>query len=65
MSGYEVARQLRAKPGGSDVRIFAMTGYGQEEDRRRSHEAGFDEYIVKPFSSDVLQKLIARGRARD
>ena len=48
MNGYEVARHLRARPDGQSVRIIALTGYGQEEDRRRSQEAGFDGHLVKP-----------------
>ena len=48
MNGYEVARHLRARPEGQGVRIIALTGYGQEEDRRRSQEAGFDGHLVKP-----------------
>ena len=65
MSGYDVARRLRVLPGSEKVLLVAVSGYGEEEDRRLAREAGFDEYIVKPFSSDVLQKLVARGRARD
>ena len=65
MSGYDVARRLRALPGSEKVLLVAVSGYGEEEDRRLAHEAGFDEYIVKPFSSHVLQQLVARGRARN
>src|SRR6185436_12780211 len=46
MDGYEVAKRVRALPGGQAVRILAMTGYGQEADRRRSRESGFDGHLV-------------------
>ena len=48
MNGYDVARHLRSRPEGQALRIIALTGYGQEEDRRRSLEAGFDGHLVKP-----------------
>ena len=58
MSGYEVARHLRARPEGQGLRIFAMTGYGHEEDRKRSLEAGFDGHLVKPVMPAELLALI-------
>ena len=57
MNGYEVAKRLREEPGGAAMLIVAVTGYGQEEDRRRSKAAGFDEHLLKPPSMDVLQTL--------
>ncbi len=51
MDGYEVARRLRARPDGSHTTIIALTGYGLEEDRRRSFAAGFDHHVVKPIRS--------------
>jgi len=57
MSGYEVARQIRRqRPQG--VVLVAVTGWGQEEDRRRSQEAGFDHHLVKPVDLNALQKLL-------
>lgn len=59
MDGYEVAKRLRgmeALPG--NVRLVALTGYGQEADRRRSKEAGFDGHLVKPVDLDVLAKSL-------
>jgi CheY-like chemotaxis protein len=47
-SGYDVANALRAAPGGRDVLLVAVTGWGQPEDRRRTREAGFDRHLVKP-----------------
>jgi CheY-like chemotaxis protein len=58
MSGYEVARRLRAAPG--SPLLVAMTGYGQDEDRRRSQEAGFDHHLVKPVEFEVVLALLAR-----
>jgi PAS domain S-box-containing protein len=60
MSGYDVARALRASPELRRTRLVAVTGYGQGDDRRRALEAGFDEHIVKPFDVDALCRLIDR-----
>jgi two-component system, chemotaxis family, CheB/CheR fusion protein len=59
MDGYEAARRIRSEPWGKDVVLVALTGWGQEEDRRRSKEAGFDEHMVKPVDFDALMKLVA------
>jgi signal transduction histidine kinase/CheY-like chemotaxis protein len=59
MDGFEVARRLRADVGLAEVTIVAITGYGREEDRRRSAESGFDHHLVKPVDLDVLQRLLA------
>jgi PAS domain S-box-containing protein len=59
MSGYDVAREVRLRPNGDRIRIFALTGYGQEEDRRRSLEAGFDGHLVKPVAPADLISLVA------
>jgi len=58
-SGHEVCRLLRTQPWGRDIFIVALTGWGQEEDRRKSIEAGFDDHFVKPLDSD---KLLSRLR---
>jgi PAS domain S-box-containing protein len=58
MDGYEVARQLRRLPGGDGVLIAALTGWGQDEDRRRTAEAGFDVHLVKPVEPDALRRLL-------
>jgi two-component system CheB/CheR fusion protein len=60
MSGYEVARRLRADGGPACPLLVAMTGYGQDEDRRRSREAGFDHHLVKPVEFEVVLALLAR-----
>jgi CheY-like chemotaxis protein len=58
MSGYEVARTLRSDPLHQGVLITALTGYGQAEDRARSHAAGFDYHLTKPPDMSVLEKLV-------
>jgi len=59
VDGYEVARRLRAEPAGGEMLLVAMTGYGQEGDRRRSLEAGFDAHLVKPVDLNELQAVMA------
>jgi CheY-like chemotaxis protein/two-component sensor histidine kinase len=59
MDGYEVARRLRQLGGGDEMRLIAVTGYGQEDDRRRSREAGLDHHLVKPADPDIVEKLLA------
>ncbi len=62
LNGYETARRLRSLPGARDALIIALTGWGQEEDRRRSREAGFDHHLVKPVDMHVLESLLATSR---
>ncbi len=59
MDGYEVARQLRKHPGLEDVLLVALTGYGSQEDRHRSQDAGIDYHLIKPADPLALQKLLA------
>jgi signal transduction histidine kinase len=66
MDGYEVARRLQHMPGMRGVRLAALTGWGQEDDRRRTAQAGFDHHLVKPVEPKVLEELLATlKRARD
>ncbi len=58
ISGYEVARRIRALPGGAEAVLVAVTGWGQEEDRRRTREAGFDAHLTKPVDYDNLAALL-------
>ncbi len=60
LDGYEVARQIRAQEWGKGVTLVALTGWGQESDRRRSQEAGFDTHLVKPLDLDKLTALLAQ-----
>jgi len=59
MNGYEVAKRIREQPQLQNVVLIALTGWGQEADRRRSHEAGFDHHLVKPVGFAALQRLLA------
>jgi CheY-like chemotaxis protein len=59
MNGYEAARQIRQQPWGRSMRLVALTGWGHDEDKRRSREAGFDEHLVKPAEPAELQRLFA------
>jgi PAS domain S-box-containing protein len=54
MDGYELGARLRALPGLEQIRLIALTGYGQESDRERTRAAGFDEHLVKPVDVDAL-----------
>lgn len=58
MDGYEVARRLRTEYGLADTCLIAISGYGTDEDRRRSREAGFDHHLVKPVDIDALRGLL-------
>lgn len=64
--GYEVCRRLRAMAWGGDVRVIALTGWGQSEDRRRSADAGFNEHLVKPIDTAELERVLkASGEVPD
>jgi CheY-like chemotaxis protein len=58
MDGYQVAERLRALPQGKGAVLIAITGYGQDDDRRRSRRAGIDHHLVKPVAPDALRTLI-------
>jgi PAS domain S-box-containing protein len=60
MDGYELARHLRTRLGTLKARFIALTGYGQEADRRRSAEAGFDHHLTKPVDPPQLKELLSR-----
>ena len=64
LNGYEVARRVRQEPWGKSIFLIAMTGFGQEEDRRRSVEAGFDDHMVKPIDLVELEKKLSDIAAR-
>jgi PAS domain S-box-containing protein len=59
MNGYEAAKTIRQQPWGKNAVLIALTGWGQEEDRRRSREAGFDAHLIKPVDHTALMKLLA------
>jgi len=60
LDGYEVAKRIRAQPWGQRITLIALTGWGQDSDRRRSREAGFDSHLVKPLDLETLTDLLAR-----
>ncbi|HEX6320943.1 MAG TPA: response regulator, partial [Burkholderiales bacterium] len=62
IDGYEVARRLRALGQDYPLRIFAVTGWGTEADRRRSQEAGFDLHFVKPLDPDELSQALHKNK---
>jgi CheY-like chemotaxis protein len=59
LDGYEVAKRMRQQPVLQNVVLVAMTGYGQESDRERAQEAGFDHHLVKPARFEQIQKILA------
>jgi len=59
VDGYELARRLRQSPETASATLVALTGYGREEDRRRSLEAGFDHHLVKPVAPERLSSLLS------
>ena len=63
MDGYEVARRIRSDPAHRDLKLVAVTGWGQQEDRLRSHRAGFDHHLVKPTGVDALRAVMAGVRS--
>jgi PAS domain S-box-containing protein len=62
MDGYELCRRLRADPALTPALLVALTGWGQEADRRRSEEAGFDRHLVKPVEPQSLRRLLTHPR---
>jgi CheY-like chemotaxis protein len=58
MNGHEVARRIRQRPEFHDLTLVALTGWGQQEDRWRSREAGFDHHLIKPAGVAALKSLI-------
>jgi len=59
LNGYEACRVIREQPWGKGVVLIAVTGWGQDDDRLRSHEAGFDHHMVKPVDPQALMKMLA------
>jgi CheY-like chemotaxis protein len=62
--GFEVCRRMRVAPWGRSITIVAITGWGQEEDRRRTGRAGFDRHLVKPVAPELLDELLASVEAK-
>jgi DNA-binding response OmpR family regulator len=64
LNGFDVSRQIRAQPWGTDMVLIALTGWGQESDRNRSRDSGFDYHLVKPVEQDSLLRLMASVHPR-
>ena len=60
MTGYELAQEIRRRPEWSDIWLVAVTGYGQESDKKAAKEAGFNDHLVKPISTTNLECLLCR-----
>jgi signal transduction histidine kinase/ActR/RegA family two-component response regulator len=65
VDGYEVAKRIRETAWGQRVRLVALTGWGQEDDKRRARAAGFDHHLTKPVDPRELDELLARGAKAD
>jgi PAS domain S-box-containing protein len=64
MSGHEACARMRSTSWGSDIMIVAISGWGQDSDRARSRDAGFDEHLVKPLELHTIQRLLGKLAAR-
>jgi CheY-like chemotaxis protein len=64
MDGYDVARALRADPTTTSLRLIAVSGYGQDENRRQSEAAGFDLHLTKPVDLAELRRVLTELEAR-
>lgn len=64
IDGYETCRRLRQLPGLEKAVIAAVSGYGNEEDKRKSKEAGFDRHLVKPIGRATLEELVRSAAGR-
>ncbi len=58
IDGYEIARRIRQESWGKEMLLLALTGWGQEDDRRRAFDAGFDHHLTKPVTAAAIDKLL-------
>lgn len=65
LNGYDVARKIREQPWGKDMVLVALTGWGQDQDRQKSRDAGFNGHLVKPLDYAALEKLLAGAASGD
>ncbi len=65
MNGYEVARSIRQDPDLSGTYLIALSGYGQDEDRKKTHDAGFNDHLVKPVELENLQQAMSRAQLEE
>jgi CheY-like chemotaxis protein len=61
LDGFEVAKRIRETDWGKDILLVALTGWGQEEDRHRSQDAGFDRHLVKPVEYGTIVELLGEN----
>jgi CheY-like chemotaxis protein/anti-sigma regulatory factor (Ser/Thr protein kinase) len=64
LDGYETARRIRGQPRGHEPMLIALTGWGQERDKEKAREAGFDHHLVKPTKAEDLRVLLSGARRR-
>lgn len=64
MDGYQACRRLREQPWGAAVKVVAVTGWGREEDRTRTRQAGFDGHLVKPVAPAVIMEMLGEDGAK-
>jgi CheY-like chemotaxis protein len=64
LNGYDACQRIREQPWGKGIFIVAVTGWGQDEDKRRSQQAGFNRHLVKPVGPAELEKLLVELEAR-
>jgi CheY-like chemotaxis protein len=63
LNGYEVAAKIRMQAWGRELRLIALTGWGQSQDRRRAAEAGFDHHLTKPVELDTVLSLVRQAES--
>jgi CheY-like chemotaxis protein len=63
LNGLDVCRRIRAEPWGQNMTLLALTGWGQDEDRRMAKEAGFDQHLVKPVDYASLMRLLEESKS--
>jgi two-component system, chemotaxis family, CheB/CheR fusion protein len=64
LDGYETARRIRQETWGQEIMLIALTGWGQEEDKRRTKEAGFDRHLIKPADFNALRQLLSEVKSK-
>ncbi|MEZ6086923.1 MAG: response regulator [Pirellulaceae bacterium] len=64
MDGYEAARAMRREPWGKEIELIALTGWGQDDDRQRTTQAGFNRHLVKPVEPDTIRSILAELSVR-
>lgn len=62
LSGYEVAKRIRSEAWGAQITLIALTGWGQDNDKRMAHVAGFDHHLTKPVDPDWLAEFLNSGK---